>query len=115
MRKLLSETTLVDTFTLIAGDQGNLPTYTRGKKRIDYIFTSEALVPYISRVGYLAFFESNTSDHPGLFMDIIESIIDMKVIFLKPVKINIGSKSKPHIIYKYKQYIDRQFTIHNIY
>jgi hypothetical protein len=111
----LTETTLVDTFALIAGDPGNLPTYSRGTKRINYMFTSNALVPYISRVGYLAFFQSNMSDHKGLFMDISESIIDTKIYLLKPTKRYIGSKSKPHIIYKYKQYIHKQFLIHKIY
>jgi hypothetical protein len=47
VQKLVAETTLVDTFTLIAGDPGKLPTYSRGTKRIDYMFTSNALVPYI--------------------------------------------------------------------
>jgi hypothetical protein len=32
IRKLLAETTLVDTFALIAGDPGKLPTHTRGRK-----------------------------------------------------------------------------------
>jgi hypothetical protein len=54
VRKLISETTLVDTFAQIAGDPGAIPTYARGKKRIDFILTSQALVPYISRAGYLA-------------------------------------------------------------
>jgi exonuclease III len=67
IRKLITETTLVDAFAQVAGDPGKLTTYTRGKKRLDYILKSQALVPYITWVGYLAFYESNHSDHRGLF------------------------------------------------
>jgi hypothetical protein len=104
IRKIMAETTLVDTFSQVAGDPGQLATYTRGKKRIDYIMTSQALVPYVSRVGYLAFFESNHSNHRGLFLDITESILDTKVRLIQPMKRNIGTKSKQLIIYQYKHY-----------
>jgi hypothetical protein len=50
-----------------------------------------------------------------MFMDITESIIDTKISLAKPTKRYIGSKSKHEIIYKYKQYIHKQFTIHRIY
>jgi hypothetical protein len=115
VRKLLRETKLVDTFTQIAGDPGDLPTYSRGRKCIDYIFTSRDLLPFISRVGYLAMFEANNSDHRGMFLDISECILDTKVILSRPTKRYIGSKSKADIIYKYKNYIHRQFIRHRIY
>jgi hypothetical protein len=44
IQKLLAEKTLVDTFALIAVYPGKMPTYTRGTKRIEYIFPSNALV-----------------------------------------------------------------------
>jgi hypothetical protein len=53
IRKIMNETKLVDTFSQIAGDPGSIPTYSRGRKRIDYILTSQTLLPYISRVGYV--------------------------------------------------------------
>jgi exonuclease III len=80
IKKILKETSLVDTFTQIAGDPGNLATYSRGRKRIDYMLTSQALVQHISRVGYLGLYESNNSDHRGMFMDIPESILDTTVM-----------------------------------
>jgi hypothetical protein len=115
IRKLMRETKLVDTFSQIAGDPGAIPTYSRGHKGIDSILTSQALVPYISRVGYLALYETNLSDHRGLFMDISESILDTKVSLSRPTKRHIGSKSKQDTIYEYKNYIHRQFIIHRIY
>jgi hypothetical protein len=115
IRKLMKETTLVDAFSQVAGDPGSIATYRRGKKRIDYILTSQSLVPYISRVGYLALYESNLSDHRGMFMDITENILDTKVNLSRPAKRHIGSKSTPVSIYNYKQYIHKQFLIHCIY
>jgi hypothetical protein len=115
IRKIMSETSLVDTFSQVAGNPEQLSTYTRDKKRIDYTLTSQHVVPYVSRVGYLAFHESNTSDHRGLFVDISEAILDTKVRLTRPTRRHIGSKSKPSIIYRYKQYIHKQFLIHHIY
>jgi hypothetical protein len=100
VKKLLTETSLVDAFVKVAGDPGQISTYSRGKKLIDFIFTSQALVPYISRVGYLALYESNLSDHRGMFLDVTESILDTKVILSRPTKSHIESKSKKDIIYK---------------
>jgi uncharacterized FAD-dependent dehydrogenase len=50
-----------------------------------------------------------------MFMDISESILDTKVILTQPNKRHIGSKNKPDTIYRYKQYIHRQFVTHRIY
>jgi hypothetical protein len=46
--KIMKETKLVDTFSQIAGDLGSIPTYSRGRKRIDYILTSQTLEPNLS-------------------------------------------------------------------
>jgi hypothetical protein len=110
IRKLIAETTLVDTFALIAGDPGQIPTYSRGRKQIDYILTSRSLLPYISRVRYLAMYEANLSDHRGMFLDITEAILDTKVKLSRPTKRHIGSNRKPKTIYRYKQYIHKQFV-----
>jgi exonuclease III len=115
IKKIMKETMLVDSFSQIAGDPGTISTYSRGRKRIDYILTSQALVQHILRVGYLALYESNLSDHRGMFIDITESILDTKVTLSKPTNRHIGSKSKKDTIYKYKQYIHHQFIIHRIY
>jgi endonuclease/exonuclease/phosphatase family metal-dependent hydrolase len=90
LRRLMSETTLVETFSQVAGDLGEIPTHSRGKKRLDYIMTSQALVPYVSRVRYLAFCESNLSDHQGLFMNISDSILGKKVTLTRPSIRHIG-------------------------
>jgi hypothetical protein len=55
--RLLNTTSLVDTFTLSTGISCNIPTYTRGNQRLDYIITSSCLLPFVKRVGYLAFLQ----------------------------------------------------------
>jgi hypothetical protein len=115
IKKIMKETRLVDAFAPVSGKPGAIPTYSRGRKRLDYMLTSQSLVQYISRVGYLALYESNSSNRRGMFMDISEMILDTKVALSRPIKRHITSKSKEEIIYKYKQYVHKQFLIHRIY
>ena len=114
--RLLEKTTLIDAFTHHSGIECSLPSYDRGNRRIDYIFTSANMIHYISKVGYLAFNENEImTDHRGLFIDFHESLIENKVELKRPDKRLIGSKSKVENIYKYKQLINTQFLNHNIY
>jgi hypothetical protein len=101
----MSETSLIDTFSHIANSPCNIPTHTRGSKRIDYIFTSQNLLPYVKKMGYLSFYEANDSDHRGLFIDLNQNIVDKKVELVRPPERHIGTKCRKHIIYKYKQAI----------
>jgi hypothetical protein len=77
--------------------------------------TSQNLLPYVKKPGYLAFYEANDSNHRGLFIDLHEAIIDNKVELKRPPKRHIGSKSKKEISYKYKQDIQNQCLKHKIY
>jgi hypothetical protein len=45
--KLLQDTNLIDVFSNIGTEECNRPTYVRGTKKIDYIFTSISLLPFI--------------------------------------------------------------------
>jgi hypothetical protein len=48
-------------------------TYTRGSKRIDYMFFDEALVPAITAIGTLGLHEAMVSDHVMVYADLDES------------------------------------------
>jgi hypothetical protein len=50
-----------------------------------------------------------------MFLDITDAILDTKVTLQRPTRRHIGSKLKPDTIYRYKQYIPKQFIIHRIY
>jgi hypothetical protein len=115
IRSLLRDTTLIDTFSHIGNLECELPTYIRGSRKIDYIFTSHSLLPYIKNVGCIPFYMYNNSDHRGMFIDIEEKLIDNKIELQKPNKRNIGTQSTGLDIYNYKKYIDEQFREHKIY
>jgi hypothetical protein len=76
---IFEATTLVDTFYQATNTPCKIPTYSRGSKRIDFIFTSQNLIPFIQQVGYLSFFEINDSDHRGAFINIDDKLLDTKV------------------------------------
>jgi hypothetical protein len=42
-------------------------------------YTSQTLLPYITRLGYLPFYEANDGDHRGLFFDLDNSLIDKEI------------------------------------
>jgi hypothetical protein len=115
INQLLQTTNLIDVFSYISNDECNVPTYVRGNKKIDYILTSESLLPFIKNLGCLPFYMYNNSDHRGLFVDISEHIIDTKVELKQPTKRHIGTNNSGYEIYTYKKYIDKQFKNHKIY
>ena len=93
----------------------NIPTYVRGTKRIDFILTSINILPFVSRMGYTAFYEVNESDHRGMFIDLSNKLLDNRVELRRPKKRLIGSNCKGELIYKYKERIHNLFNIHKIY
>lgn len=115
LRQMLNSTTLVDVFSHINGNECNIPTYYRGSRKIDYIFTSSNLVPYITRCGILPFYHYIQTDHRGMFIDISNILIDNKVELQRPNKRYIGSKNPGIDIYNYKKYILQQFVNHGVY
>ena len=115
LRKLINSTTLTDVFSHLSGAECNIPTYYRDSRKIDYIFTSRNLFPYVKRCGILPFYQYNQSDHRGMFIDISNLLIDNKVELQRPSKRYIGSKNPGIDIYNYKQYIHQQFVNHRIY
>jgi hypothetical protein len=51
LRKNFKATNLVDVFTMHTGQQCEIPIYTRGTKRIDFILASYKLLPYVKKSG----------------------------------------------------------------
>jgi hypothetical protein len=113
--KHLNSTSLVDTFPIITDTPCDLPTYARGKKRLDYILTSSCLLSFVKRVECWAFYDINESDHRGTFLDLEDKLIDCKVELVRPAHRQIGYSSKKEVIYNLKQEINKAFLEHNIY
>jgi hypothetical protein len=114
-RKICDKTMLIDTFMIHMGEHGDIPAYSRGIKRIDYILISQNLLQNMTHVGYLPFFESNDGDHRGAFIDISNAILDAKVELKRPAKRMIGSSSKGREIFDYKKELNHQIETHKLY
>jgi hypothetical protein len=99
---LLRENKLIDTFSEIGKDECNITTYVRGSRKIDYIFTSTELFPYLKHMGCLTFYMYNDSDHRGLFLYITTDLLDNKVELKLPDKRYIGNNSTTKDKYNYK-------------
>jgi endonuclease/exonuclease/phosphatase family metal-dependent hydrolase len=48
----------------------NIPTYNRGRRRLDYCLVSHSLLPAIAAAGLNQFHEISSSDHRALFLDL---------------------------------------------
>jgi endonuclease/exonuclease/phosphatase family metal-dependent hydrolase len=68
MVKVLSAGSLTDAHSHQHGIV-DTTTYTRGTKRLDYVFVSTRLVDHILRSGYEPFHTRIASDHRGYFVD----------------------------------------------
>jgi len=66
----LSTLGLIDIHTHHHGTENDPPTHIRGSKRIDYVFCSLSLIPYIQHSGILPFGHFLPSDHRALYIDI---------------------------------------------
>jgi hypothetical protein len=73
--KLVEECNLVDVYTTMNQDYTEFPTQQRGSRKIDYMFCTRNLIPYIVKSGYIRFNDGFDSDHRGVFCDISHSIL----------------------------------------
>jgi len=61
---------LIDTHMALHHLDTTIPTYDRGSKRIDYIFATENIIPYITQGGILSYHFLTSMDHRALYIDI---------------------------------------------
>ena len=68
VQKLLSATGMVDAIAKFHGDEAP-KTYLRGKNRIDYMFVTPGIIPYLCRSGNLGIQDCIPSDHVGFWLE----------------------------------------------
>ena len=73
--KVTSEFDLVDVMTHRHPIQNEVPTYSRGTKRLDYIFCTQNIVEAVVSCGIEPFNKHIFSDHRGLYVDWDESAL----------------------------------------
>lgn len=105
---------LVDLFHQHHGIQPDFPTYERGSSRLDYAIGSASLLPFITRCGYLPFFQGVQSDHRGLFLDISHELIDGLTKIERTPSRYLHSEYQQDI-YRYKTQLVKEFNSHNIF
>jgi endonuclease/exonuclease/phosphatase family metal-dependent hydrolase len=66
---LINKYALLDLMPYHHGIDGEVETYARGSKRLDYAFGTQILAESIVRIGYTPYNFVITSDHHGLFID----------------------------------------------
>ena len=112
--RLLSNTGLADIFNLKKASTCKIATHNKGTHRIDYMFGTTNLLPFIHQCGYTAFHQDIISDHRGLFIDLSTALLDEKILLQGPKPRCIGSHSRFKQTILYKKYIINHFEEHKI-
>jgi hypothetical protein len=115
MARVISAGDLTDTHSHQHGTI-DISTYTRGTKRLDYIFVTPRLVDHILRSGYESFHARIASDHRGYFVDFdLAGFLDRQL----PSIISSSSRAirgtHPSNITKYIEYLDEYFEERDLY
>ena len=113
LTKLMRECRLVDLFHQHHGVCPAFPTYDNGSSRLDYAIGSPSLLPFVQKCGYLPFYQGVSSDHRGLFIDLSLTMID-GLTKLEHVPRRYLHSAFQKDVYKYKQYVHKEFLSHNI-
>jgi hypothetical protein len=115
MAKVLAAGNLTDAHEQQHGTV-NISTYTRGSKRLDYVFVTPRLVDHILRSGYESFHARIASDHRGYFVDFaLAGFLDRQLpsIFASSSRAIRGTH--PSNITKYVEYLDEYLEERDIY
>jgi hypothetical protein len=94
----------------------NITTYTRGTKRLDYVFVTPRLVDHILRSGYESFHARITSDHRGYFVDFaLAGFLDRQLPSILSASSRAIRGNHPSNITKYVEYLDDYLEERDIY
>jgi hypothetical protein len=115
MAKVLAAGCLTDVHGHQHG-QVDITTYTRGVKRLDYVFVTPRLVDHILRSGYESFHARIASDHRGYFVDFaLEGFLDRQLPSIFSASSRAIRGTHPSNITKYIEYLDEYFEERDIY
>jgi hypothetical protein len=94
----------------------NITTYTRGVKRLDYVFVTPRLVNHILRSGYEPFHTRIASDHRGYFVDFdLAGFLDRQLPSIFSASSRAIRGSHPSNITKYIEYLNEYLEERDIY
>jgi hypothetical protein len=113
--KLIEECNLVDIYTTMNQDYSEFPTQQRGSKKIDYMFCTRNLIPFIRKSGYVRFNDGFDSDHRAIFCDISHEILGDNRIPNSQRKRIIGTNSTNREGKRYNKHLYRNLSKQNIF
>lgn len=96
-------------------DQTNVPTYSRGTKRLDYIFVSPSLRSAVKRSGIAPFDTVYISDHRAVFVDLDLTAVGANTISLAPPSMRLLHSSNTKHRSIYIDHLHRLLTHHRVF
>jgi hypothetical protein len=94
----------------------DITTYTRGTKRLDYVFVTPRLVDHILRSGYKSFQARIASDHRGYFVDFdLAGFLDRQLPSIFSATSRAIRGTHPSNITKYVEHLNEYFEEKDIY
>jgi hypothetical protein len=94
----------------------DITTYTRGVKRLDYVFITPRLVKHILRSGYKSFHTRIASDHRGYFVDFdLAGFLDRQLPLIFAASSRAIRGTHPSNITKYIEYLNEYLEERDIY
>jgi hypothetical protein len=94
----------------------DITTYTRGIKRLDYVFATPRLIKHVLRSGYESFHARIASDHRGYFVDFaLAGFLDRQLPSIFSSSSRAIRGTHPSNITKYVEYLDEYLEERDIY
>ena len=94
----------------------DIKTYTRGHKRLDYVFVTPRMVKHVLRSGYEAFHARIASDHKGYFVDFaLAGFLDRQLPSIFTATSRAIRGTHPKNITKYVEHLHKVFKMRDIY
>jgi exonuclease III len=110
---------LIDSHVTRHGIENDPSTYARGHTRVDYIFISERLKPYLLRAGIEPFNQRIFSDHRGMFIDLsLPGLFDRALTTLaSPANRHLCATNQKHVrnyIRELHKYLQTHFVLERL-
>jgi hypothetical protein len=94
----------------------DISTYTRGVKRLDYVFVTPRLIKHVIRSGYESFHARIASDHRGYFVDFaLSGFLDRQLPSIFSASSRAIRGNHPSNITKYVEHLDGYLEERDIY
>ncbi len=85
------------------GIENEIPTYARGKRRIDYVFATPGVYGCIRNCGVLAYDVAIISDHRGIFCDIdLVALLGSTASKMASLQQRLLNSARPADVYIYQ-------------